>query len=105
MLGGAVVGDKSVFALLIDWHWIEIEIKDEGAGPAIDVHAVIFDAKRLVEQARRCLVGTACVEEGRIFNRFSKCLDERDHEILLWTPKVLRTKLHDLGDAVECPLQ
>src|SRR5262245_38212295 len=100
-----MIGDKPILALVRRRDLVEIQIHHDRSDPAVYVDAAISDAERLIQQAGRFLAGVAGVEKGRVLDLLSERLQQRDHEIFLRAPEVLRAEFHDLGDAFKGALQ
>src|SRR5262249_16088080 len=100
-----MIGDKSILALVRSRDLVEIQIHHDGSDPAVYIDAAIFDAKRFVQQPRRLLTCIGLIEQNWLNIGSSEFFAQRDHEVLLRTPEVLRAKFHNLGDAFKGSLQ
>src|SRR5215471_16013493 len=86
-------------------HSVKIEVHDDRSDAAIDVDAAVFDTDCFVQQPGRLLTCIGRAEQDRVDLVLTECFAERDHQVLLRAPEVLRTKFHHLGDAFKCSLQ
>src|SRR5262249_37536929 len=105
VLRRAEISDQTVFALVRGGNSVKIEVHDDRSDAAVDVDAAVFDADCLVQQPSRLLTYIGRVEQDRVDLVLPKCFAERDHQVLLRAPEVLRTKLHDLGDTFKRSLK
>jgi hypothetical protein len=105
VLGRAEIGDQPIFALVGLGNRVEIEVHHDGSDSAVDVDAAVCDTERLVQQPSRLLVCVRRIEQDWIDLVLTKGFAERDYQVLLRAPEVLRTEFHDLGYAFKRSLQ
>src|SRR5271169_5712751 len=80
---------------------VKIQIQDQSSNPPVDIDAVVFDAQSLIEEAGWLLLHLVGIEKFGIWRRATEGGANRPDKIGLRAPKILRSQLHNLGDAVE----
>jgi hypothetical protein len=96
-----VIGDKPIFSFMLLRRTVEIQIQDQSSNPPVDIDAVVFDTQSLVEKAGWLLLHMVGIEKFRIWRGVTESRANRPDKIGLRTPKILRSQLHNLRDAVE----